>query len=37
VQKNLESGVYDRGRYSARRENGLHHFHQLVADALARE
>lgn len=30
VQKNLRSRVYDRGRYSVKRENGVHHFHSLL-------
>lgn len=30
VQKNLRSRSYDRGRYSAARENGVHHFHSLL-------
>jgi choline monooxygenase len=30
VQKNLHSRVYDRGRYSVKRENGVHHFHSLL-------
>jgi choline monooxygenase len=30
VQRNLRSRVYDRGRYSAARENGVHHFHSLL-------
>ena len=30
VQRNLRSRVYDRGRYSAARENGVHHFHGLL-------
>ncbi len=30
VQRNLRSRVYDRGRYSAKRENGVHHFHGLL-------
>ena len=34
VQKGLKSRTYDRGRYSVRRENGVHHFHSLVARAL---
>ncbi len=34
VQKNLHSRVYDRGRYSARRENGVHHFHALLHEFL---
>ncbi len=35
VQKGLGSQSYDRGRYSVKRENGVHHFHQLLAEALA--
>jgi phenylpropionate dioxygenase-like ring-hydroxylating dioxygenase large terminal subunit len=35
VQKNLRSRTYDRGRYSVRRENGVHHFHGLLARFLA--
>ncbi len=34
VQKNLRSRVYDRGRYSATRENGVHHFHGLLHEFL---
>ena len=34
VQKGLGSRTYDRGRYSVRRENGVHHFHGLLAQAL---
>lgn len=34
VQKGLKSLTYDRGRYSVRRENGVHHFHGLLARAL---
>jgi choline monooxygenase len=34
VQKGLASQSYDRGRYSVRRENGVHHFHQLLVHAL---
>lgn len=29
VQRGLRSSSYDRGRYSVKRENGLHHFHSL--------
>lgn len=29
VQKGLRSVSYDRGRYSVRHENGVHHFHSL--------
>ena len=31
VFRGLLSGAYDRGRYSARRESGVHHFHRLLA------
>ncbi len=34
VQRNLRSRIYDRGRYSAARENGVHHFHSLLHEAL---
>jgi choline monooxygenase len=34
VQRNLRSRVYDRGRYSARHENGVHHFHSLLHEFL---
>ncbi len=34
VQKGLKSRTYDRGRYSVRCENGVHHFHALYARAL---
>jgi choline monooxygenase len=27
----VRSRLYDRGRYSPRRETGTHHFHQLLA------
>ncbi len=30
VQKGLASGAYDRGRFSPKRENGVHHFQGLV-------
>jgi choline monooxygenase len=30
VQKGLASRTYDRGRYSVKRENGVHHFHCLL-------
>jgi phenylpropionate dioxygenase-like ring-hydroxylating dioxygenase large terminal subunit len=35
VQKGLESRTYDVGRFSVRRESGVHHFHRLYADAVA--
>ena len=34
VQKNLRSRVYERGRYSAKREAGVHHFHALLHEFL---
>ena len=30
VQRGLQSSLYDRGRYSVKRENGVHHFHLLL-------
>lgn len=32
VQRGLKSASYDRGRYSVRRENGVHHFHLLYSE-----
>ena len=34
VQRGLRSSTYDAGRYSPVRENGVHHFHGLYADAM---
>ena len=34
VQRGLRSVTYDRGRYSVRRENGVHHFHMLLSEFL---
>jgi choline monooxygenase len=34
VQRGLASRFYCNGRYSVKRENGLHHFHGLMADFL---
>jgi choline monooxygenase len=34
VQRGVRSRFYDRGRYSPTREQGVHHFHRLLADAL---
>jgi choline monooxygenase len=31
VQHGVRSRLYDRGRYSPRREAGTHHFHKLLA------
>jgi choline monooxygenase len=36
VQRGLQSRSYDRGRFTARRENGVHHFQRLVHDHLTR-
>ena len=36
VQRGVRSRLYDRGRYSERREVGTHHFHELLADFMAR-
>jgi choline monooxygenase len=36
VQRGLRSSTYDRGRYSVKRENGVHHFHMLLNEFLAR-
>jgi len=35
VQRGLQSVTYDRGRYSVKRENGVHHFHMLLGEFLA--
>lgn len=34
VHRNLKSQSYDRGRYSAKQERGVHHFHRLYAQAM---
>lgn len=34
VQRGLRSRTYSTGRYSVRRENGVHHFHNLLVEAL---
>jgi len=36
VQRGLHSATYDRGRYSPKRENGVHHFHLLLSEFLSR-
>lgn len=33
VQIGIQSPLYQRGRYSPKRETGVHHFHCLIADA----
>ena len=35
VQRGVRARLYDRGRYSPARETGVHHFHRLLAAALA--
>jgi len=35
VQRGLRSRTYSTGRYSVRRENGVHHFHSLLAEFLS--
>jgi len=34
VQKGLSSRTYDTGRFSVKRENGVHHFHLLLDEFL---
>lgn len=34
VQRGVKSRLYDRGRYSPTREQGVHHFHRLLSEAL---
>jgi choline monooxygenase len=34
VQRGVRSRLYDRGRYSPMREQGVHHFHRMLAQAL---
>jgi len=34
VQRGVRSSLYDRGRYSPAREQGVHHFHRLLAEFL---
>jgi choline monooxygenase len=34
VQKGLNSRTYDKGRFSVKRENGVHHFHLLLNEFL---
>jgi choline monooxygenase len=35
VQRGVRGRFYERGRYSAKRETGVHHFHRLLAAALS--
>jgi choline monooxygenase len=34
LHRNLKSQSYDRSRYSAKQEKGLHHFHRLCTKAM---
>ncbi len=34
VQRGVRSRFYDRGRYSPKREQGVHHFHRLIVQSL---
>lgn len=34
VQRGLDSGSYEAGRLNPRRENGVHHFHELLRESL---
>lgn len=34
TQRGVRSRLYDRGRYSPTREQGVHHFHRLLASRL---
>jgi len=36
VQTGLRSRTYSQGRYSVERENGVHHFHRLLAGSMSR-
>ena len=36
VQRGVKSRFYDRGRFSAKREQGVHHFHRLLSRELSR-
>lgn len=37
VQRNLQSRAYTQGRFSVKRENGVHHFQRLVAEFMQLE
>jgi len=37
VQEGLESGIYDRGRFSADMETAVHHFQSLLKQAFGRQ
>ena len=37
VQKGIQSRFYQHGRYSVTREQGTHHFHRLICDAINKQ
>jgi len=37
VQRGMQSSFYSRGRYSPKREKGVHHFHRLLTEFLNNE
>lgn len=37
VQRGVRSRFYENGRYSAKREQGVHHFHRLIAEFMNKE
>jgi choline monooxygenase len=37
VWRNMQTGLYDQGRYCVKRENGVHHFHGLVNEFMAQD
>lgn len=37
VQRGVRSRFYEHGRYSAQREQGVHHFHRLVAEFMSQQ
>jgi choline monooxygenase len=37
VQRGVQSRFYNRGRYSPKREQGVHHFHRLLVKFLNEE
>lgn len=37
VQQGIRSGFYHQGRYSVTREQGIHHFHRLIAESMGND
>ena len=37
IQKNMQSSIYDRGRYSPSMEKGVHHFHRIISKIFTKE